>query len=43
MLQSLKEFHLNGQDKKILKFYQIFHNYIKEHEALRRQTPAEKC
>jgi hypothetical protein len=27
----------------ILKGYQIYHNYIREHEALNGQTPAEKC
>jgi len=30
-------------DSPILKGYQIFHNYIREHEGLKRKTPAEKC
>ena len=27
----------------ILKGYQLFHNYIREHEALKGKTPAEEC
>jgi hypothetical protein len=27
----------------ILTGYQIFHNYIREHEALEGKTPAEAC
>jgi putative transposase len=27
----------------ILKGYQIYHNYIREHEALNGRTPAEAC
>ena len=27
----------------LLKGYQIYHNYIWEHEGLNGQTPAEKC
>ncbi len=27
----------------ILKGYEIFHNYIKEHQALEWKTPAEVC
>lgn len=30
-------------DTPILKGYQIYHNYVREHEALNGQTPAEKC
>ena len=30
-------------DTPILKGYQIYHNYIREHEALDGKTPAEKC
>jgi hypothetical protein len=26
-----------------LKGYQLYHNYIREHEALDGKTPAEKC
>ncbi|MDN5868284.1 MAG: DDE-type integrase/transposase/recombinase [Candidatus Nitrosocosmicus sp.] len=34
---------LKKMDTPILKGYQIYHNYIREHEALKGQTPAEKC
>ena len=27
----------------ILRGYQIYHNYIREHEALNNRTPAEAC
>lgn len=27
----------------ILKGYQIYHNYLREHEALNGQTPVDKC
>lgn len=30
-------------DTPILKGYQIYHNYIRPHEALDGKTPAEKC
>lgn len=30
-------------DSPILKGYQIYHNYIREHKGLNGQTPAEKC
>ena len=30
-------------DSPLLKGYQIYHNYIREHEGLNGQTPAEKC
>jgi len=30
-------------DTPILKGYQIYHNYVREHEALNGQTPADKC
>jgi len=30
-------------DPPILKGYQLFHDYIREHEALDGKTPAEKC
>jgi transposase-like protein len=34
---------LKKMDTPILKGYQIFHNYIREHETLNGKTPAEKC
>ena len=34
---------LKKMDTPILKGYQLFHNYIREHEALDGKTPAEKC
>jgi transposase-like protein len=34
---------LKNQDTPILKGYQIFHNYIRPHEALDGRTPAEVC
>ena len=30
-------------DSPLLKGIQIYHNYIREHEGLNGQTPAEKC
>ncbi|HZA70975.1 MAG TPA: DDE-type integrase/transposase/recombinase [Nitrososphaeraceae archaeon] len=30
-------------DTKILKGYEIYHNYVREHQALDGKTPAEKC
>jgi len=34
---------LKRKDTAILKGYQIFHNYIREHEGLNGKTPAEAC
>jgi putative transposase len=34
---------LKKVDTPILKGYQIFHNYIREHQALGKKTPAQKC
>jgi len=34
---------LKTKDTLILKGYQIFHNYIREHEGLEGRTPAEAC
>jgi transposase-like protein len=34
---------LKTTDTPILKGYQIFHNYIRPHEALDGKTPAEAC
>ena len=34
---------LKKYDSPILKGYQIFHNYIREHDGLNGKTPAEKC
>jgi transposase-like protein len=34
---------LKKGDSPILKGYQIFHNYIREHEGLEGKTPAEAC
>jgi hypothetical protein len=34
---------LKKKDTPILKGYQIFHNYIREHEGLESKTPAEAC
>ncbi len=34
---------LKRKDTPILKGYQIFHNYIREHEGLKGKTPAEVC
>jgi transposase-like protein len=34
---------LKNVDTPILKGYQIFHNYIREHEGLEGKTPAEAC
>ena len=34
---------LKKTDTPILKGYQIFHNYLRPHEALNGKTPADKC
>ena len=34
---------LKKKDTPILKGYQIFHNYIREHQGLKGKTPAEAC
>jgi len=34
---------LKKTDTPILKGYQLFHNYIREHEGLDGKTPAEAC
>lgn len=34
---------MKKDDTPILKGYQIFHNYIREHEGLKGKTPAEAC
>jgi putative transposase len=34
---------LKKENTPILKGYQIFHNYIREHEGLDGKTPAEAC
>ena len=34
---------LKKEDSPILKGYQVFHNYIREHEGLDGRTPAEVC
>ena len=34
---------LKKKDTPILKGYQIYHNYIRPHEALNGATPAEAC
>ncbi len=34
---------LKKKDASILTGYQIFHNYIRPHEALDGKTPAEEC
>ena len=34
---------LKKKDTPILKGYQLFHNYIREHEGLEGKTPAEAC
>jgi hypothetical protein len=34
---------LKQEDTPILKGYQIFHNYVRPHEALEGKTPAEAC
>jgi hypothetical protein len=34
---------LKKMDTPILKGYPLYHNYIREHEALNGKTPAEKC
>ena len=34
---------LKKEDTVVLKGYQIYHNYVRPHEALEGETPAEKC
>jgi len=34
---------LKKMDTPILKGYQLYHNYIREHEVLNGKTPAENC
>ncbi len=34
---------LKKTDTKIIPGYQIFHNYMRPHEALKGKTPAEAC
>ena len=34
---------LKKTDTPILQGYQIFHNYIRPHESLNGQTPADRC
>jgi hypothetical protein len=34
---------LKTKETPILTGYQLFHNYIREHEALNNRTPAEAC
>jgi hypothetical protein len=34
---------LKKEDAPLLKGYQIFHNYIREHEGLNGKTPADAC
>jgi hypothetical protein len=34
---------LKKQDTPILTGYQIFHNYVRQHEGLNGITPAEAC
>jgi len=34
---------LKKEDTPILKGYQIYHNYMRPHEALGGKTPAEAC
>ena len=34
---------LKRSNTPILTGYQLFHNYLKPHEALNGKTPAEKC
>jgi hypothetical protein len=34
---------LKKTDSPILKGYQLFHNYVRPHEALDGKTPAEAC
>jgi hypothetical protein len=34
---------LKREDSPILDGYQIFHNYLRGHEALNGRTPAEAC
>jgi len=41
----MKDAHLDFEigETPILKGYQLFHNYIRSHEALSGATPAEAC
>jgi len=34
---------LKRENSPILKGYQVFHNYIRQHEGLDGKTPAEAC
>jgi putative transposase len=34
---------LKRTDTDVLSGYQIYHNYLRPHEALNGKTPAEKC
>ncbi len=34
---------LKREDSDVLRGYQIYHNYIRPHEALSGKTPAEAC
>jgi len=34
---------LKKEDSPMLKGYQVYHNYIREHESLDGRTPAEEC
>jgi hypothetical protein len=34
---------LKKEDTPILKGYQLFHNYLRPHEALKGKTPSEAC
>ena len=34
---------LKKEDPPILKGYQVFHNYIREHQGLDGKTPSEAC
>jgi hypothetical protein len=34
---------IKRQDTKILTGYQVFHNYIRQHQGIQNMTPAEKC
>jgi hypothetical protein len=34
---------LKRTDSPILAGYQLFHNYVRPHDALKGATPAEKC
>ena len=34
---------LKTKDSPILKGYQLYHNYVRPHEALKGKTPADAC